>query len=89
MNKSKSVNGVISSKFLYSAVRRINALRKKPSPRQQFHVDGVLIVVGVRAELLPKRYVLAESLTEEERKRVVYFLNQFLRSEGVKNVEVR
>lgn len=87
MNKSKSVNGVISSKFLYSAVRRINALKKKPSPRQQFHIDGVLIVVGVRAELLPKARILAESLSDKERKRVIYFLNQFLRSEGV-NVEV-
>jgi hypothetical protein len=42
-----------------------------------------LTAVGIHAGLLEKKKLVFRTLTREERQRVVYFLRQFLRDQGV------
>jgi hypothetical protein len=45
--------------------------------------DAALTAVGIHAGLLVKSRVVMRELTPEEKNRVLYFLRQFVQSQGV------
>jgi hypothetical protein len=61
-----------------------NQIRKYNKSRRQTLKDAALTAVGIHVGLLEKKNVIIRDLTKEERDRVLYYLRQFIKSEGLK-----
>ena len=67
----------MNNSFVFNQIRRYNSVKTK------LHQDAALTAVGIHVGLLEKKKLVFRTLTREERQRVVYFLRQFLRDQGV------
>jgi hypothetical protein len=61
-----------------------NQIRKYNKSRRQTLKDAALTAVGIHVGLLEKKSVIIRDLTQEERDHVLYYLQQFLQSQGLK-----
>ena len=68
--------GEINHSFLFNMIRKLNRAKR------QTQKDVVLHAVGVNVGLLKRNKSILPTLSQEERERVYYFLNQFLVSQG-------
>ncbi|AFZ22363.1 hypothetical protein [Allocoleopsis franciscana] len=68
--------GKINHSFVFDQIRKYNQTRR------QLYRDKALLAVGIHVGLLKKSNAIAPELSNEERQRVLYFLLQFLKSEG-------
>jgi len=62
--------------FVFNQIRRYN------KATSQLYKDAALVAAGVHVGLLQKR-VPARQLTNEERKKMLYFLDIFCQSQGI------
>jgi hypothetical protein len=61
-----------------------NSIHKYNRATRQSQKDVLLYKMGVHAGLIEKRRSLLPELSSEERSRVIYFVNQFLKSHNFK-----
>lgn len=71
----------INESFVFNAIRKFNRAKR------QTLKDAVLVSVGIHAGLM-EREAASRDLMPEERQRVIRFLRQFLKDQGVK-VEIK
>ncbi|MBD1926494.1 hypothetical protein H6F74_09590 [Trichocoleus sp. FACHB-90] len=63
--------------FVFNQIRRYN------KATSQLYKDAALVAAGVHVGLLQKKNIPARQLTNEERKRILYFLDIFCQSQGI------
>jgi hypothetical protein len=71
----------INRSYVLNAIRKYN--KQRHTKMRQTYLDATLSAVGIHVKLLPKSRAIAPALALEERQRVVYFLNQFLKVEQI------
>ncbi|MEP0799052.1 hypothetical protein [Funiculus sociatus] len=73
---------LINPGFIFNQIRRYNQARK------QTYKDAALVAVGIHVGLLEKKNIVLRDLSEEQRRMMIYFLQQFCCNEGV-NVTIK
>lgn len=68
---------LINPGFIFNQIRRYNLARK------QTYKDAALVTVGIHVGLLERKNIVFAPLSEEQRRMMIYFLQQFCRNEGV------
>lgn len=72
----------INPNFIFNQIRKYN------QAHSQTYKDAALAAVGIHVGLLEKENIVLRDLTNEERQMMIYYLQQFCRSEGI-NVTIQ
>jgi len=69
--------------FIFNSIRRYNQARR------QLQQNCILHAVGRHVNLIERPRQLLPELTQEERDRVLEFLREFLKAEGLTKIELK
>ncbi len=64
----------------------LNQIRKYNQARRQSLKDAALTAVGIHVGLIKKKQIIMRELLPEERSRILYFLREFLKRQGLEVV---